>query len=1406
MFTHEMKRLTITPKNRIFIAASLYVFWVLCFTYFNTLHEKETLYKQLDLQLEDAAFSIESLLPKTLHHKGMQPENLTSEQVYNNILALSAFTDQSDIIYLYTLILRDNKVYFTSSSATPEERESGEKLSFYFDYYDDVDARVIDIFNKKQKTYLEYTDQWGTFRSVFIPSYSKDGTFYLAVADLSISHIEALLNKQVYRSLIIAMLFLLFGYPLYRAATSRLKTITNDQQQTIERQTSDLRLSEERLSHAMSSANQSWFDANLQNGDVEVSDKFSKLLELTTSQLKFNITLWHRNIHPDDKSDVISSFDECIKTGGPITTEYRIKTVKGNWRWLSSVGKIIEWDEDNNPIRMIGIHRNITEQKRSEQVLQALAESSISSSDNDIFNIIVRQLALSHDVRYAFIAMINEKDKTQADVISVWANGKLADVFSYALKGTPCSNVINDDDTISFWPNKIQQLFPDDIMLVDMEAESYMGVALKDRKGKTIGLVSMLDDKPMANDLNSTGILKSLAVRVSMKIERVKSSLESDRSAAALQKRHERVLQNQRVLLNLGKETFIDECDAFNKIVTADAQQLGVSRVSIWLFNEDRTAILCQALYSNENVSTETLTLQAVDYPRYFDVLNDSGLVVANDAQQHSATQEFAENYLIPLGITSMLDTPIRIKGKLVGVTCHEHVGSKRTWTIEDEDFARSISDLCAQVLLEKERKHAEELLRESETRLRLSQESGGVGAWDYNFITNKIFCSDNIFQQLNFPKLAEKSDWDNIYAAIYPEDRVYVNEALNSYVVGSEDVDVEYRITDADGNMRWMRTKGKGKFNSNGVLITMSGTIQEITAQKLAEAKLTFMAHYDGLTQLPNRALFADRFSQALAHSKRTGKLLAICFLDLDNFKPINDNFGHDIGDKLLIEVAGRIKATIREEDTVSRQGGDEFAFLLGDIKSNAHCEQLLDRIRDALALPYVIDNTSHIVSVSIGTTIYPLDNCDLDTLLRHADQAMYKAKLAGKNQQQLYNATQDQQVVHQQSFLQEIEQAIENNEFQLYYQPKVNMKTGKVFGAEALIRWLHPEKGLIQPLDFLPQIEGCEIEIPIGGWVINQALMQMHTWQQQGIKLEVSINVSSHHLQSAVFLDQLNQALKKYPEVNSQYVQLEILESSALGDLKEINEIIKSCQDVLGINVALDDFGTGYSSLTYLRNLSANTIKIDQSFVRDMLDDSDDLAIIEGIIGLAKAFNREVIAEGVETAEHGVLLMRIGCDRAQGYGIARPMPADKIPQWVQSYSPDESWAIWSNSDWELSNLPLVVAQSDHIKWIEEIFNVLNGQKLKLDHGALTNHNECGLGNWYNGHGKKHYGHLASFQELKAIHESVHITGYQIIKLYNAGNIEDAKKLSEELLKLKSKVLASLNTLQKHVNFSKKI
>lgn len=497
---------------------------------------------------------------------------------------------------------------------------------------------------------------------------------------------------------------------------------------------------------------------------------------------------------------------------------------------------------------------------------------------------------------------------------------------------------------------------------------------------------------------------------------------------------------------------------------------------------------------------------------------------------------------------------------------------------------------------------------------------------------------------------------------------------------------------------------------NEQGEIIYYVGLFSDITQSKQQQQLLELMAHYDPLTRLPNRALFADRLFQAIAHSRRDKSLLAIGFLDLDGFKPINDQFGHDAGDQILIEVADRIRSAMREEDTVSRHGGDEFALLMGCLHSVEECEQAMKRIHQVIVEPYYVKGQPVTIGVSSGITIFPIDDADSDTLLRHADHAMYQAKLAGKNRYHLFDSSQDQLVIDRNKQLREIQAALDAEQFVLHYQPKVDLRNGKVVGVEALIRWMHHERGLIAPMVFLPVIASNEIEILIGNWVIEQAWRQLQLWHEQGFELEVSVNVSAYHLLSPGFPGFLEQLLLQAPKITARYLQLEILESTALDDLSAVNHVIKTCRELLGITIALDDFGTGYSSLAHLRHLPVDTVKIDKSFVHDMLDDPDDYAIVESVIGLSHAFRREVIAEGVETYDQGSVLLLMGCQLAQGYFIAKPMPAEQISAWASSYRPHPDWRQYASTTLNNEQTLLMIRRIDLNQWLQRVEQSLQG------------------------------------------------------------------------------------------------
>ncbi len=579
---------------------------------------------------------------------------------------------------------------------------------------------------------------------------------------------------------------------------------------------------------------------------------------------------------------------------------------------------------------------------------------------------------------------------------------------------------------------------------------------------------------------------------------------------------------------------------------------------------------------------------------------------------------------------------------------------------------------------------------------------------------------------------------------------------------------------------------------DAGGVTRQYVALFSDITLQKEHERELEHIAHYDALTTLPNRVLLADRLNQAMLQAPRRGQRLAVAYLDLDGFKRVNDTYGHESGDQLLIALANRMKQTLREGDTIARIGGDEFVGVLLDLPDADTCLPMLDRLLASVAQPISVGDVVHQVSASLGVTFYPqAEEVDADQLLRQADQAMYEAKLAGKNRFHVFDADRDRSVRGHHESLERIRRALNNRELVLHYQPKVNMRTGAVVGAEALIRWQHPERGLLSPAAFLPVIEDHPLAVDVGEWVVHGALTQIRVWQDAGLEVPVSVNIGARQLQQPDFVDRLRAILSAHPRVSPEKLMMEVVETSALEDLTRISQIIEECQ-AIGVSFSLDDFGTGYSSLTYLKRLPVQKLKIDQSFVRDMLDDPDDLAILEGILGLAIAFDRQVIAEGVETVEHGRILLRLGCELAQGYGIARPMPAPEFAGWAAAWRPDPAWSNLSPID--RRDLPLLYASSEHRAWLSNIENYIKGERSVM---PVLDGRHCRFGQWLGSGGWACRKEHPVFTEMEEAHNRMHALAVEICVLHSAGGSVEPARL-EELRSLLEAFLEDLKRMMR--------
>ncbi len=455
----------------------------------------------------------------------------------------------------------------------------------------------------------------------------------------------------------------------------------------------------------------------------------------------------------------------------------------------------------------------------------------------------------------------------------------------------------------------------------------------------------------------------------------------------------------------------------------------------------------------------------------------------------------------------------------------------------------------------------------------------------------------------------------------------------------------------------------------ADGTAVGCVLVFRDVTETRNLRHQISWHARHDPLTGLYNRAALAERLTHAIFVARQKGLLLAVCVLDLDYFQAVNDTHGHRVGDRLLKETARRLGAFVTPQDAVARMGGDEFVLLLGELADLPAIEARVDTLMQQLAAPYAIDDRVLHTTVSIGVAVFPQDEANPDTLLRHADQAMCQAKSQGRNQMHVFDVEQDHAVQTQHTRQTRVARALHAGELVLHYQPKVNLRTGEILGLEALLRWQHPEQGLLGPQHVLPVIEDAELEAELGEWVLRQALAQMRQWTGAGMLWEVSVNISAQHFHRPNFVERLKDILHTCPEVAASRLELEILESAALQDMQYMRHMMQGCQ-ALGVRFALDDFGTGFSSLSYLKRLPAETIKIDQSFIGGLLENGDDLTLVNAIVALAAAFGRHVVAEGVETAEQCAKLLELGCERAQGFGIARPMPSHEVLAWARKHA----------------------------------------------------------------------------------------------------------------------------------------
>jgi diguanylate cyclase (GGDEF)-like protein/PAS domain S-box-containing protein len=572
--------------------------------------------------------------------------------------------------------------------------------------------------------------------------------------------------------------------------------------------------------------------------------------------------------------------------------------------------------------------------------------------------------------------------------------------------------------------------------------------------------------------------------------------------------------------------------------------------------------------------------------------------------------------------------------------------------------------------------------VRESEDRLARVQRAASIGSWDWDIDADELSLSDQARRMFGLAPEEGVVTRERFLELVNSADRQKVASAVADALRYNEAYSISYRLSRSDGGECVVHELAEPFVDDAGKPVRFCGTVRDVTEREKAETQIRMLANYDALTGLPNRQQFRDQAGQAVTAARRFGTKMALIYLDLDHFKRINDTLGHAAGDMLLRGVSKALTSIVRGTDIVAkvdvdtsvssslaRLGGDEFTIMLTGLGRSESAARVAKRIQEALSLPMRIDDREYVVTGSMGIAIYPDDGDDVDILLRNADIAMYAAKEEGRNTYRFFSEEMNARMLERLALESDLRRALERDELILHFQPQVDALTGRIVALEALVRWQHPQKGLLPPLDFIGIAEETGLIIPLGEWVLRTACGQAVAWREAGFApMRVSVNVSSRQLSQSDLVTTVKQVLDA-TRLAGEYLELELTESSLMSDVEATTQTLRGLKET-GLSLSVDDFGTGYSSMNYLKRFPLDALKIDRSFVQDLTVDANDAAITKAVIALAKALDLSTIAEGVEEEEQLEFLVDQGCDLIQGFLISRPIPAEEIGPFIQSRS----------------------------------------------------------------------------------------------------------------------------------------
>ncbi len=740
-------------------------------------------------------------------------------------------------------------------------------------------------------------------------------------------------------------------------------------------------------------------------------------------------------------------------------------------------------------------------------------------------------------------------------------------------------------------------------------------------------------------------------------VETVRDISERKLAEKALFESRKRLENQQAMLVELARSKTMYSGDLYQTIsetCEAAAKTLKASRAGIWLYNEQMGGIVCANLYDRVRDShCDGSVLKYSSFPEYFQALDRARIIAANDAVNDPRTRQLAEDYLIPNGIASTVDAPILLGGKTIGVICCEQIGSAREWTDDEQSFAGSMADIVSLAIEIAERKKAE-----ADLRIRTSAMNAATDQIVITDVRGRVeFVNPSFERETDCTQAEVEGEMPDFLISDKHDADFY--SALWETILGGQTWRGEVTVRRKDKSMVVEDVIVTPIKNDSGQIERFIAIKRNVTEKKAYEKQLDYLAHHDPLTGLPNRLQFSDMLTKCLAQAVRLDQIMAVLFLDLDQFKLINDTLGHSLGDLLLKSVSERLQNCIREADMIARMGGDEFTVILSNVASTDAVKATTERIVDALGKPYVLAGQELFVTVSIGVGMYPADGTDVETLVKNADSAMYRAKEQGRNNYQFYTNELNEAATERMHLELNLRRAVERNEFVLHYQPRVDVVTGRIIAAEALVRWRHPEIGLIPPAQFIPLAEETGLIVPISEWVVETACTQNRLWQDKGLDpITIAVNVSARQFRQDGLVEAVKSVLDK-TGLAPDYLELELTESVLMHSIDLAVGILGRLKQ-MGVSISVDDFGTGYSSLTYLKRFPVDSVKIDQSFIRDLTTNPDDAAIARAVIAMSQSLKLNVIAEGVETMEQLMFLRSLECNEIQGYFVSRPVPAE--------------------------------------------------------------------------------------------------------------------------------------------------